>query len=96
MAERLGEIVHRVVGELQRLEFRVCALGGDESLGGVFRIPGDHGIGGHAGHLPANRKAIGFVYDRVHGVPPAGRIYPMWRCGNKAPTVKIDLPSGTP
>src|SRR5688572_9688239 len=83
-AEGVGELVHRIVGQLHRLEVRITALRGDEGLGRVLGVPGDDRVGRHAGHLPADRKAIGLVDDRVHGLPLAGRIYLMWRCGNKA------------
>ena len=62
---------HRIIGDLHRLKIRVAALGRNERLGGVLGVPGHHRVRAHAGDLPADRKTVGFVDDRVHGSPCA-------------------------
>src|SRR5437667_203462 len=66
----LGQPVHRVVGDLQGLEIRFPALGGDESLGRRLGIPGHHRVGADTRNLAADRKTIGFIDDCVHSPTP--------------------------
>ncbi len=76
-AHGLRDAVHRLVGELDRLEFAIPALRGNEGFCRIFRVPGDNRVRRHARKLAADGKSVRFVDYCVHGMKGAGLIYPM-------------------
>src|SRR3954467_4657383 len=90
-AHRLGHPVHRLVGELDWLELRVRAFGGDESSRRVLRIPGDHGIRGDAGELTADGKAVRSVNYCIHGREDCEVIYTIPALQQKMQTLRDSL-----